>query len=575
MRRPNPAYDDRSALANANHPRSYDPSGPLRARMQPPPPQPDYSMSDPNANNPVPPQGGPFANNGPSGGANRIPQYFYPRYNEPPDSYGNDPYGNRQPPFVDPRYPYAQPIPLSMDSYENDPYSPYPAPYLVPLTSNVHVDPAPPSHPPPPTQEQVKSDILASHKKDADLSRLEVYHFTPKQNNTTAPAGAPSTQPIVQYHVYPYPPGGPAPAAQQAAPYTQSWYGNPADPYAPMVERKARGMQTDALDTKTRALSPMYAMEMNPRQEQRTSTAQHVVAYTDRYDPPAPRPHGRSHERLGSKALNDCRCLDCRSEREREKVLNYYPEWRKGNAKWPWFFSLHSHFISTWLPSKIRRIFTNRCCSHSRRGLSKDPPAMHVVEERHVLSRLTHLTWLRLFFSPPSEEISWDSEHNEPQHLRTFSRSIDERRQRVGRLTVGSYSYGGENMRLPPENVSSWWRRFLVAIQHCTSINQSRFSTGHHILFVNLRLERGRRKALPFLIIAREENIVGFRSLSLANMQSQLIVVLLTGLVAATYALDLSHANPAPSEIEPRIFNFINDFYAQVIYPPLNHVVTS
>ena len=58
-------------------------------------------------------------------------------------------------------------------------------------------------------------------------------------------------------------------------------------------------------------------------------------------------------------------------------------------------------------------------------------------------------------------------------------------------------------------------------------------------------------------------------------MQSQLIVVLLTGLVAATYALDLSHVNAVPNEIEPRIFNFINDFYAQVIYPPLNHVVTS
>lgn len=80
---------------------------------------------------------------------------------------------------------------------------------------------------------------------------------------------------------------------------------------------------------------------------------------------------------------------------------------------------------------------------------------------------------------------------------------------------------------------------------------------------------------MPFLIIDREENIVCLRSFSLANMQSQLIVVLLTGLVAATYALDLSHANAVPSGVEPRIFNFINDFYAQVVYPPLNHVVTS
>ena len=314
MRRPNPAYDDRSALANANHPRSYDPSGPLRARMQPPP-QPDYAISDPNAYNPVPPQGGPFANNGPGGGGNRIPQYFYPRYNEPLDPYGNDPYGDRQPPFVDPRHPYSQPIPLSMDPYQDDPYYPYPAPYLVPLTSNVHVDAAPPSHPGAGSQEQVKSDILASHKKDADLSRLEVYHFTPKQNN----APAPSTQPSVQYHVYSYPPGGPIPGAQ----HSQPWLGNPADPYAPMVTTKARGMQTEAPDTKSRALSPM---EKSPRQERRIAPSQHVVAYTDRYDPPAPRHLGRSHDRLGSRALDDCRCLDCRREREREKVLNYYPE---------------------------------------------------------------------------------------------------------------------------------------------------------------------------------------------------------------------------------------------------------
>jgi hypothetical protein len=80
---------------------------------------------------------------------------------------------------------------------------------------------------------------------------------------------------------------------------------------------------------------------------------------------------------------------------------------------------------------------------------------------------------------------------------------------------------------------------------------------------------------LHYLIIDRDENILFFRSLSLANMQSQLIVVLLIGLVAATYALDLSHANAVPRGMEPRIFSFINDFYAQVVYPPLNHVVTS
>jgi hypothetical protein len=58
-------------------------------------------------------------------------------------------------------------------------------------------------------------------------------------------------------------------------------------------------------------------------------------------------------------------------------------------------------------------------------------------------------------------------------------------------------------------------------------------------------------------------------------MNSQLVVVFLVGLAASTYALDLSHANKRSVEVEPRIFNFINDFYAQVVYPPLNHVVTN
>jgi hypothetical protein len=58
-------------------------------------------------------------------------------------------------------------------------------------------------------------------------------------------------------------------------------------------------------------------------------------------------------------------------------------------------------------------------------------------------------------------------------------------------------------------------------------------------------------------------------------MHSQLIVVFLLGLAASTYALDLSHADKRSSEIEPRLFSFLTDFYAQVVYPPLNHVVTS
>ena len=331
----NPPVDDRAALANAAHSKSYDPSAPLRAMMQPPPPPPaqtGYPTGDPNMYNPVPPQGNPFANNGPTGTINRIPQYFYPRYNEPSAPHPNEPRYDRQPTFVEgplpPQIPsYAQPIPLSMDPYLTDQYYPYPTPYLVPLTNNVHVDSAPPP------QEQVKTDILASHKRDADLSRLEVYHFTPKQSNVPALPSAPSTQPIVQYHMYSYPQGGQPPGPPQpyqAPPYSQPWYGNPPygpEPYVPPIEKRARGIQTEPPTTKNRGVSPMYTMDLNPRQEREYSPVQHVVAYTDRYDPPAPRQyHQRSHDRLGSRALDDCRCLNCRQEREREKVLNYYPE---------------------------------------------------------------------------------------------------------------------------------------------------------------------------------------------------------------------------------------------------------
>jgi len=62
---------------------------------------------------------------------------------------------------------------------------------------------------------------------------------------------------------------------------------------------------------------------------------------------------------------------------------------------------------------------------------------------------------------------------------------------------------------------------------------------------------------------------------SLIDMHSQLVIVLLVGLAASAYALDLSHANKRSLETEPRLFSLLSDLYAQVIYPPLNHVVTS
>jgi len=52
-----------------------------------------------------------------------------------------------------------------------------------------------------------------------------------------------------------------------------------------------------------------------------------------------------------------------------------------------------------------------------------------------------------------------------------------------------------------------------------------------------------------------------------------LVVVLLVGLAASAYGLDLSHAARS-AEIEPRVFDFLADFYAQVVFPPLNRIVT-
>lgn len=58
-------------------------------------------------------------------------------------------------------------------------------------------------------------------------------------------------------------------------------------------------------------------------------------------------------------------------------------------------------------------------------------------------------------------------------------------------------------------------------------------------------------------------------------MHCRLVIALLVGLAASSYALDLSHANKRSIENEPRLFGLLNDFYAQVVYKPLNHVVTS
>ena len=307
------------------YPPTYDPSAPYRAMVMPqvqPQPPMTYPYGPPN---PVPqPQPAP-ANNNDRNGAGRIPQFFYPRDNVPSNS---DPYADQQyfdqPPY-DPYSAYGQPVPLGMNPYGQDPNYPYGAPYLVPLASNVHVDPAPPPPMVPQAQEAKKTDVIEKHKADADLSRLEVYHFTPKQPNPTTPAG----QPIIQYHVYPYPPGGsagppPPPAVNSNA---NPWYGHQPDgtqPYYPPVEMKPRGMQTEAPEMKSRGISPMHLPETAQYESRTYPKTQYVSAQNDHYDIRPKRIHSRPYNSKHSPPLSDCRCLECRQRRD--QVLNYYPE---------------------------------------------------------------------------------------------------------------------------------------------------------------------------------------------------------------------------------------------------------
>jgi len=58
-------------------------------------------------------------------------------------------------------------------------------------------------------------------------------------------------------------------------------------------------------------------------------------------------------------------------------------------------------------------------------------------------------------------------------------------------------------------------------------------------------------------------------------MKCQLIFIFFIGAVVSTYAYRLPDAQKRSLENDPRVLNLLNDFYAQVVYPPLNHIVTS
>ncbi|CAF3297607.1 unnamed protein product [Rotaria sp. Silwood2] len=349
---PNPNRTNRLALDNTTHLNSYDPSAPYRAMMMPPPPpvnsnmpptlNPNIPASNPYYSNPNLSQNVPPMTQDPrNANLTRIPRYYYPRYDGAYDTYvlemrETEPYA--QPPdnpqLIQNEYvPYSQPGPLPVDPYASGPYYSYSTPYVVPSTSNV-----PYENPDRYRQVRSNSDLITSHKKDGDLSRLEVYHFTPKQN-TTLSSGVNAVPPVIQYHVYPYPPAaGPQsqsiPANQQPSYYYQQQdhqsdvshhLSDQFQGQIPTSETKARSSQTDQPITKTRGVSPIYfSGEASINDDDGYPTIHKKEVHTDRYNIKTGRLNRRFYDNHSSSALPDCRCLDC--QRERSKVLNYYPD---------------------------------------------------------------------------------------------------------------------------------------------------------------------------------------------------------------------------------------------------------
>lgn len=344
---PNPNYTNPSTVVRNPQPRFYDPSEPYRNLIMP--------ANNPNTNAP---QDAPPTNIDPKTGVvKRIPQFYYPPGDNPPLNQPNlsDPARMNpnvlpvQPLIQQPVLPYNQPMLIAADPYAPAPYYPYSTPYVVPLTTSVPME-----EPMPQYHEQSKHDVLAAHQKDADLSRLEVYHFVPKQDSNLSRTTA-GSQPIIQYHVYPYPPGGapqttappmmpPPPPMHQQQPYPRynhppngSYYAPeyppPNGPYyapdyppPPPAEMKARSSQTEPASTKNRAVSPIQftPIAAPPHDEDGYPYIHQRHVHTDRSYVPTGRIDRRFYDVHRSSALPDCRCLDC--QQERLKVLNYYPD---------------------------------------------------------------------------------------------------------------------------------------------------------------------------------------------------------------------------------------------------------
>jgi len=236
-----------------------------------------------------------------------------------PRHYNHLPYVSQQPMYDPNVQPYIIPIVQDIPQPTYIPYvAPQPmydpnysTPYLIPLTN---------------TFPQPGTDFTGSRQQDADLSRLEVYHFTPKQK---LPIGGIPGQPILPYYTYPYPT---IPPPQQHR-YPSPWHGYPPyfhnyvpesyHSFLPPIKTRARSSQTELPRTKNRAISPMHehstAFDTNgyPTIHQR-------ILLTDRYHGTLRQSDQEFRHSLYSTPLPDCRCLHC--QRERAKVLNYYSD---------------------------------------------------------------------------------------------------------------------------------------------------------------------------------------------------------------------------------------------------------
>ncbi|CAF3445216.1 unnamed protein product [Rotaria socialis] len=383
------------ALNGANHLSYYDPSAPYRAMMLPPAPtNTNATTTNQYYSNSIPTQNISHMNSDPMNPiVTRIPKYYYPRYDGYDGAYDDhgtlgmrETYPNVQPPvnqqlpssqqIVPNEYvPYNQPAPLTTDPYASGGYYPYGTSYLIPLPTNM-----PSGIPSPYLQEQQpQADAALSHKKDADLSRLEVYHFTPKQN-TSLSMGANAPPPVIQYHVYP-----PAPVSQPPAMLSQqqqpSYLSEHFQSQLAHQETKARSSQTDQPNTKNRAVSPIHFSNTIPmhNDDGYSRVIHQQEVHTDRHNIRTARINRQFYGNTSSPALPDCRCLDCQQERKEATNSNQFVSFFHSTAKRK--ENMRSPFIVVLLVGLAASSYAYHLSDVHKRSLEEEPRIFQLLED--------------------------------------------------------------------------------------------------------------------------------------------------------------------------------------------------